>query len=94
MKLPTIKELADLCKAAKSYIDDEYRAFEDDDSPGIQLTIGWDDKTGEWAYQTGDNSFMGDAYNYPLWAVTGVYRYSNCRELARELQNELAEQTW
>jgi hypothetical protein len=94
MKLPTIKDLADLCKAVKRDIDDEYRAFEYSESPSIQLTIGWDDKTGEWAYQTGDNSYMGSAYHYPLWAVTGVYRRSNCRELARELQNELAEQAW
>jgi hypothetical protein len=94
MKLPTIKELAGLCKAVKSNIYDEYRAFEDDDCPGIQLTIGWNDETGEWSYQTGDNSYMGSAYHYPLWAVTGVYRNSNCRELARELQSELATQVW
>jgi len=94
MKLPTIKELADLCKEVKRDIEDDYRAFEDDDCPGIQLTIGWDSETGEWSYQLGDNAFMGYAYHYPTWAVTGVYRRSNCRELARELQDELAQQGW
>jgi len=92
--LPTIKELAELCKEIKRDIEDDFRAFEESDKPSIQLTIGWSAETGGWSYQTGDNSYMGSAYHYPIWAVTGIYRNSNCRELARELQDELAEQTW
>ena len=92
MKLPTIKDLAALVREVKADIDDDFRAFEEDDKPGIQLTIGWNPKTGDWSYQTGDNSYMGSAYHYPVWAVTGVYRRSNSRELARELRAELEEQ--
>lgn len=94
MNLPTIKELAGLCKAVKRDIEDDFLAFDEDEQPGIQLTIGWDSETGSWSYQTGANCYMGSAYFYPIWAVIGVYRRSNCRDLARELQNELAEQAW
>lgn len=93
-KYPTIKELAELVRAIKREISDEYRAFEDDDAPGIQLTIGHDPATGDWSYQTGDNSYTGGAYHYPNWAITGVYRSTNSRDTARELINELVELNW
>ena len=89
MKLPTIKELASLIRDVKADIDDEYRAFEGDDTPGIQLTISSDGD--DWSFQTGDNSFSGGAYDYPHWAVVGVYRSSNSIELAREIREQLAD---
>lgn len=92
-KTPTIKELASLVRHVKAYISDDYRAFEEDEEPGIQLTIGWNAETGSWSYQTGDNSYTGSAYHYPIWAVAGVYRRSNSREVARDLIDELLEQT-
>jgi hypothetical protein len=93
-KLPTIKELAALVRAVKADIDDDYRAFDGDEGPGIQLTIGWDPEDGDWSFQTGDNCYTGGAYGYPIWAVQGVYRRSNSREVARDLIAELAEQNW
>ena len=93
-KLPTIKELSALVRAVKKNISDEYRAFEDSDVPGIQLTIGWNPEDGEWSFQTGDNSFTGGAYGHSIWAVQGVYRRSNSREVARDLIAELDEQNW
>jgi len=91
MKLPTIKVLAELVSGIKSTIADDYRAFDDIlGEPSIQLTVGIDD-TGGWGYQTGDNSYSGAAYHYPHWAVTAVYRNSNCREVAKEIQEELAD---
>lgn len=95
-KLPTISDLYQLIRAVKSDISDEYRAFafEDDDTPGIQLTVGCDTETGEWSYQTGDNSYTGSAYHYPDWAVIGVYRTSNCRELAKDIRSQLSELYW
>ena len=95
-RLPTIKDLAELVRHVKAQIDDEYRASddEDDDVPGIQLTVGWSDETGEWSYQTGDNSYMGSAYHYPHWAVVDVYRSTNSREVARDLRAQLDELTW
>ena len=89
MRLPTIKVLAELVSGIKSTIADDYRAFEDSDEPSIQLTVGIDE-AGDWDYQTGDNSYSGAAYHYPHWAVTAVYRNSNCREVAKEIQGELA----
>ncbi len=89
---PTIEELYAVCRAVKQDISDEYRAFEDDDIPGIQLTVGCDPSTSGWSYQTGDNSFTGGAYGYPYWGVVGVYRSSNCRELARDLIEQIADQ--
>ena len=89
MNTPTINELTALLQWVKSDISDEYRAFNDDDTPGIQLTLCMN--AGGWSYQTGDNSFMGSAYHYPHWSVRGIYRDTNCRELAREMREELLE---
>jgi hypothetical protein len=91
MKLPLIKELVPLIKNIKKDISDEYLAFEGDDMPGIQLTIGWDADSGNWSYQTGDNSYSGSAYGYPHWAVVGVYRRSNALDLARDIREQLAD---
>ena len=92
-KLPTIKELASLIRSYKPEISDEY-LDEDETVPGIDLTIGWSDKTGNWSYQSGDNSYSGGAYNYPIWGVVRIYRRSDSRELARDLINQLSEQTY
>jgi hypothetical protein len=90
---PTIKELYELCRHIKKYIEDDYLAFEGDDKPGIQLTVGAD-KDGSWDYQTGDNSFSGGAYLHQYWANVGVYRSSNCLDLAQELRCQLADQMY
>ena len=76
----------------KRHIADDYRASDDpdDNTPGIYLTVGANEN-GDWDYQTGDNSFTGGAYGYPHWAVVSVYRKSNSRELAREIQDQLAD---
>jgi len=91
MKYPTIRELSALVRSIKLDIDDSYVA-EDETLPGIDLTVGWSPDTSRWSWQTGDNSFTGGAYGYPIWATTRVYRRSNSRELARELLEQLAEQ--
>jgi hypothetical protein len=89
-KLPTISELSELVRAVKQSICDDYQAFEGEEAPGIQLTVACDDE-GSWDYQTGDNSYSGAAYHYPHWAVVGVYRDSNSKEVARDLQSQLSE---
>lgn len=93
MKVPTIKELSSLIRAVKRSICPEYRAFEGDEIPGIQLTVGAN-SAGDWGYQTGDNSYMGDVYHYPYWGVVGVYRRSCSRSLAKEIQDQLWEQMY
>jgi hypothetical protein len=91
MKLPLIKNLLPLVKHVKSSIADDYRAFDEDEIPGIQLTVGWDQDSGEWGWQTGDNSFTGGAYHYPTWGVVRVYRRSNALEVARDIRQQLAD---
>ena len=91
-RLPTIKDVAALVRHTKPFIEDDYIA--DDDLPGIDLTVGWDPDTGEWSWQSGDNSFTGGAYFYPLWGVVRVYRQSNSRDLARDIIAQIDEQNW
>ncbi len=96
MKNITIKEVSALVRHIKSFVpkaDPDYIA-EDDDKPGIDLTIGYDPESGDWSYQTGDNSYTGGAYGYPDWAVTRVYRDTNSRDCARDLIGQLAELSW
>ncbi len=96
----TIKELYPLVRAVKGDIADDYRAFDEEEEPGIQLTVGYTPKTyngvehdtDSWNFQTGDNSWTGDAYSHPIWGVVGVYRISNCREVAREIIDQIHEQ--
>lgn len=94
MKLPTIKQVSALLRALKKDIGDEYRASDDpcDDTPGMAITIGINPETGDWSYQTGDNSYTGGAYGYHYWGVGSLYRSTNCRELARELIDDAADQ--
>jgi len=60
---PLIPEWTKLFKALKQYIGDDYRASEDEDTPGMCVTIGFtpetEDNDASWNYQTGDNSFTG-----------------------------------
>lgn len=94
MKLPLIKDLAELIKQLKPTIGDEYRSSEfdpEDDLPSMLLTVGWSAESGDWNWQTGDNSYSGGAYFYPTWATVAIYRRSNSKELARDIRNQLSE---
>lgn len=89
-KLPFIKDIAAVAKHVKRYIDNDYRAYEDDETPGILLTIGAS-PDGSWDYQTGDNSYSGGAYMHPHWGVAAIYRRSNCVEVARDIVSQIAD---
>jgi hypothetical protein len=93
-RVPTIKALSALVRAVKRNIDRDTYADEEDawarGPNGISLTVGWR-TDGEWSYQTGDNSFTGGAYGYPHWAVTSVYRRSNSRGIAADIQTQLRD---
>ena len=90
--LPTITDLQGLFVFLKTTIDDEYRAegCEDDTTPSMDVTIGWTPETGNWAYQTGDNSYTGGAYGHPCWAVVTLTRRARSRDLALEVREQLA----
>jgi len=90
MKLPKLSDMVDLVKDIKDEIQDDYRAFDEDAEPGIQLTVGWS-TDGSWDYQTGDNSYSGGAYFHPHWAVVCVYRDSIPREVAKDIRSQLSE---
>lgn len=87
----TTKEIHDLLVSLKPTIKDDYRASDDleDDTPGMQVTVGAD-ATG-WGWQTGDNSFSGGAYGYAFWGVGYLYRDSNCMEIAKEMRAEILD---
>lgn len=91
MKHPNIKELYSLVRDYKKAIDDDCRAYEDSEKPGILLTVGADGK-GKWGFQSGDTSFSGGAYGFPFWGQVEINRGSNCRQLARDLFNEILDE--
>ena len=97
LPLPTVKSLSSLIKALKPAIRDDYRAYadepglDDENIPSMQLTIGWNPENGSWDYQTGDNSYSGSAYFYPLWGVVALYRRSNSLALSRDIRSQLAD---
>ena len=84
-----------LFKALKPDIGDDYRASEDEDTPGVCVTIGFTPESADadcsWSYQTGDNSYTGGAYGHPHWAVVSLYRRSNSRQLAEQCADQIAE---
>jgi hypothetical protein len=84
----TIKEVRELLISLKSEICDDCRIADDEDLPGMVVTIGYS-TDGDWNYQTGDNSFSGGAYGHPHWAVVYLYRRSNSLELARDVIDQL-----
>jgi len=94
-KLPTIQEIKSLLISLKQNIDNDFRASDDPDDnvPGMQVTVGADE-TGDWSYQTGDNSYSGGAYHYPFWGVISLYRRSNCRDLAKDIIDQISEYQW
>jgi hypothetical protein len=93
MKLPLIKDIRALLISLKPTINDDYRAYGDCDGdtvPSMLVTIGADE-SGNWSWQTGDNSYSGGAYHYPHWAVVALTRRANCTELARDAIDQIAE---
>ena len=90
MVFPTIKELSELLMSLKPGILDDPDFIEEGDTlPSLQITVSAGDQ--DWHFQTGDNSYAGGCYGDPHWATDTLYRRSNCREMARNLIEELRE---
>lgn len=87
------REIYKLLVSLKQDIDPDFRASNDpdDDKPGMQVTLGTDDEMNSWSYQTGDNSYTGGCYGKAHWAVISLYRASNCRELAHDAVEQMAD---
>ena len=87
-----IRDVAQLVKAVRADIQDDYRAFEEDERPSIKLTVAANTLTGAWTFQTGDNSYFGNCYFYQHWGVAGGYRDSNCYNVAKDLVEQVKAQ--
>lgn len=61
-----------------------------DQIDSLDITVAADGKGG-YAYQTGDNSFMGSCYHYPFWGVSSVSGGVNVREIAVEIREQILE---
>ena len=80
-----ITNVATLIKRIKEYgVDKE---------EGMDLTVGFNPKSKEWDYQTGDNSYSGACYFYPIWGVTTIFPRSKSKDLARDVIDQIRNQT-
>ena len=57
----------------------------------ITVTFGLSEDLTEYRYQTGDNSFSGPAYFYPIWAVVTLDPESIPSHVARESKDQARE---
>jgi len=93
-KTPPIAQVAKLCAAIKRDTDfndpDLVDPYDDFGEGVIEITIGAD-PDGGWSYQTGDNSFTGGAYGFPYWGTGYILADTNCRDLARDLVDQIKD---
>lgn len=76
-------------------IPSDSRATDEDSGPSILFSVGatiLPDGSIRFGWQTGDNSFVGDAYGHPTFSVVSVYPFSDSVGLAEEIENEIFEQ--
>jgi hypothetical protein len=75
-------------------IEDDDRASDDydDNDAGVQVTFATSKKFDVLEFQTGDNSFWGPCYHYPIWSVIYLYRDSDAGYLAEEVEAQIFEQ--
>lgn len=99
-QLPSLRqELYGLLVAIKKNEDwpalrqDFYDFDPSDPVPYVYVTIGctfdFDESCITWSFQTGDNSFTGGAYGHPEWFTTSLFSRSNCKDIAKDLINEI-----
>ena len=62
------------------------------DKEGLDLTVGFNPKSKEWDYQTGDNSYAGACYHYPIWGVTTIFPRSKSKDLAKDVVDQIRDQ--
>ena len=67
-------------------------ALDDGDDPcSMDITFAVSYAGDAWAYQTGDNSYVGACYHLPYWAATSVQPDTTVDELFTAVVDELAE---
>ena len=85
------EDLLNVIKYAISTVDpNDFEGEDEDDIAYNDLTVGMND-SGEWSFQTGDNSFTGGAYGYAHWAVVSVFEDSDPEEVYQEVVSQLED---
>ena len=90
MNTPHPDDLTALVEHTKVWI--EPRTSEDDETPGILLTVGWDPDNGNWDWQSGNNTYHGNAYGFPIWAVVDVRADTDTRDVVENILLQLEEE--
>jgi hypothetical protein len=88
--LVAIKKDADWCNLRRyggDLVPDDLRACVD---VTIGCTFNFTEGCITWSFQTGDNSFTGGAYSHSEWFTTSVLSRSNCKDIAKDLIEEIA----
>ena len=99
-QLPSLKQelyrlLVDIKKHEdwRSFYCRNFYTFDRSEPPYVDVTIGCTFDFAEgcitWNFQTGDNSFTGGAYGHPEWFNTSLLSRSNCKDLAKDLTEEI-----
>ena len=92
--LPTFPHWVELEALASEFSDllRNLRPSVDPENSPLTVTFGvsWTPERGfVWDYQTGDNSFHGNAYGYAQWAVIDLERDSDVDALGTEAVGQL-----
>lgn len=86
-------DLWEVCRGVQQYIRREFHPSDlrefPEDTAGIDITIGTDGES--WAYQTGDNSFIGPVYSYQYWSVGWIPYRGALWPSIEQLVNEIEE---
>ena len=61
-----------------------------EENEAIDLTVACNNDL-EYGYQTGDNSFTGDCYSFPFWAVTTIDGDTDINWTVEDLVEQLEE---
>ena len=58
----------------RAFLFANWNSFQSDakEYDGLDITFATNDSGDTWNYQTGDNSFTGDCYSLPHWAVDTI----------------------
>ncbi len=88
---PTELQRRSLAREFVSLLNDLMQSIDPDNSPlTVTFGVSWTPERGfRWDYQTGDNSFHGNAYGYREWAVIELERDSNVDALGIEAVGQL-----
>ncbi len=83
------RNMNDLVQYTKNTILGTRKDF-DGELPFNDLTVGMN-LEGEYGWQSGDNSYTGGAYHYPVWAVVTIHRREKSAQIVRDIIQQLGD---